>query len=143
MNEARRFALCGAVVLAGALASTGQQWRPPQPRNLQVLDPATAPGDVIATMKGFTRGLGVRCQHCHVYQGADPDDLSAFDFASDEKEPKRTARAMLRMQQAINREHLKDVGDPAAAAKIRVTCYTCHRGEKRPLTERPEPAPSR
>lgn len=137
----RRLGLAAVVMieLAGAAALAAQRWKPPLPRNLQVLDAATPPADVIATMKGFARGLGVRCQHCHVYRGSEPDDLDSFDFASDDKPEKRTARAMLRMQQAINQQYLKDVGDPAAAGKPRVTCYTCHRGEKVPLTDRPEP----
>ena len=33
-------------------------------------------------MMGFTRALGVRCNHCHV--GEDGQPLSTFDFVSDE-----------------------------------------------------------
>lgn len=125
------------VGLAQALTLDARQWTPPNPTNLQVLDKAISTRDLIATMKGFTRGLGVRCQHCHAYKGDNPDDLGAFDFASDEKAEKRTARAMLRMLAAINDDYLKGVGEPPAGGKPKVTCYTCHRGEKKPLTERP------
>ncbi len=125
---------------AGGTAAFAQQWSPPTPTNLQVLPKDTSPRTVVATMKGFVQGLGVRCQSCHVFKGSNPDDLAAFDFASDEKENKKTARLMLRMVMHDN-EMLKDVGEPAAAGEMKVTCYTCHRGDKHPLTKRPEPAP--
>jgi hypothetical protein len=38
---------------------------------------------------------------------------------------------------AINGDHLKDVGAARPAGEAKVTCYTCHRGETRPLTQRP------
>ncbi|HEY7514999.1 MAG TPA: photosynthetic reaction center cytochrome c subunit family protein, partial [Vicinamibacteria bacterium] len=63
-----------------------------------------------------------------------------FDFASDEKEAKKTARLMLRMVLHDN-EMLKDVGEPAPAGEMKVTCYTCHRGDQHPLSRRPEASP--
>ena len=135
----RRFVCRSVVVLVGIAPTLGaQQWTPPTPTNLQVLDKSTSTRDLIGTMKGFTRGLGVRCQHCHVYKGDDPNDLATFDFASDDKPEKRTARTMLRMLAAINNDYLKGVGEPAPDGKPRVTCYSCHRGEKKPLTDRPQ-----
>jgi hypothetical protein len=124
-------------VLPAAGSRAQQQWAPPPITNLKVLPSDTAPRAVVMMMRGFTQGLGVRCQHCHVYKGEDPNDLSAFDFASDEKPAKQTARAMLRMVLAINNEHLKDVGEARPVGEMKVTCYTCHRGETRPLTRRP------
>jgi photosynthetic reaction center cytochrome c subunit len=136
--RARRSGYGAIAVLLGLGSPIGaQQWTPPPRTNLQVLDKDIGTRDLITTMKGFTQALGVRCQHCHVYKGDDPNDLDAFDFASDDKAPKRTARTMLRMMSAINTEYLKDVGEPAPAGKTKVTCYSCHRGEKQPLTERP------
>ncbi len=141
--SARRRVAYGAVTalvgIGGALPLGAQQWTPPPRTNLQVLDKNIGTRDLITTMKGFTQALGVRCQHCHVYKGNDPDDLNAFDFPSDDKAPKRTARTMLRMLSAINNDYLKDVGEPAPAGKSKVTCYTCHRGEEHPLTEGPAP----
>jgi hypothetical protein len=131
------------LVLAAAGPGSGldaqqQQWLPPPPMNLQVLPASVETRALVATMRGFTQALGVRCQHCHVYKGENPDDLTTFDFASDEKPAKQTARAMLRMLQAINGDHLKDVGEPRPAGEMKVTCYTCHRGETKPLTRRPD-----
>ena len=89
---------------------------------------------LIQMMRGFTMGLGVRCEHCHVGEG---NDLSKFDFASDAKTEKVTARRMIGMAREINTKLIsgfppgRDENTPA------VTCYTCHRGEKKPLTARP------
>lgn len=125
---------------AGGATAFAQQWSPPTPTNLQVLPKDTSPRAVVTAMKGFVQGLGVRCQHCHVFKGSNPDDLATFDFASDEKEAKKTARLMLRMVLHDN-EMLKDVGEPAPAGEMKVTCYTCHRGDQHPLSRRPEASP--
>jgi len=137
MNAIHRFYLAGGLglTLAGTLLAQGPPPAPGPPSNLQVLDKGTSRRDVVEVMKGFTRGLGVRCQHCHVYKGDNPDDLSTFEFANDEKAEKRTARVMLRMTSAINHDLLKGVGD--ASIETKVTCYTCHRGDRRPLTAKP------
>jgi hypothetical protein len=131
--------LSGATALALATSTPGaaQQWTPSPPTNLKVFPKNTPVRELLPEMKRFTAALGVRCQHCHVYTGENPDDLSKFDFASDEKPAKLTARLMLKMAGAINDDLLKGVGEPATAAAAKVTCYTCHRGEKRPLTQRP------
>jgi hypothetical protein len=109
-------------------------WVPPDPTNLQVLPKTIAKRDLVLMMRGFTRALGVRCPHCHV--GNDGDDLSTFDFASDEKAPKRSARVMIRMLADLNRT-LASVGDKPAG-EPRVSCYTCHRGDTQPLLDRPQ-----
>jgi hypothetical protein len=126
-----------ALMVSGAALATAQQWSPTPPTNLKVFAKGTTIRELLPAMKGFTQGLGVRCQHCHVYKGENPDDLSTFDFASDEKTTKVTTRAMMKMVAAINDDLLKGVGDAAAAGAPRVTCYTCHRGDKRPLSQRP------
>lgn len=135
----RKQTLAGIAALALAAASVGaaQQWSPAPPSNLKVLAPGTTVRELLPVMKGFTQGLGVRCQHCHVYKGENPDDLSTFDFASDEKAEKVTARSMMRMVKVINDDLLKDVGDIAAVGDTKVTCFTCHRGDRRPLNKRP------
>jgi len=140
VNRRRINCAAGMVLLAVANGLTlgTPQWTPTPTKNLQVLEKAINGRELVATMRGFTRGLGVRCQHCHVFRGDDPDDLNAFDFASDEKASKQTARTMLRMLFAINNDYLKNVGEPPTAGNTKVTCYSCHRGEKRPLTDRPD-----
>lgn len=142
ISPARAIAASTAFALSVAPDhAAAQQWTPPVPKNLEVLPAGTEGRAVVMTMRGFTMGLGVRCQHCHVYKGADPDDLSSFDFAADDKPEKEIARTMIRMTRAINGEHLKDVGEPRADGEAKVTCYTCHRGQRRPLTRRPGGTP--
>jgi hypothetical protein len=91
----------------------------PNPTNLKVLKITTGP-EVSQIMRTFTAGLGVQCIYCHV-QG---------NFASDENPKKEVARQMIKMSQVIN-ANFPD-------GKMRVTCYTCHRGEAEPKTA-PEP----
>ena len=71
-------------------------------------------------MQGFVQALGLldkgTCNYCH-----------AEDKSSDEKKPKQVARRMITMMRAINGTFPD--GQP------HVTCYTCHRGNTKPLTE--------
>ena len=90
------------------------------PQNLKVLKPDV---NIRQVMGSFTSGLGVRCDYCHV-QG---------DFASDENPKKEIARHMITMTQQINGNF--------SEGKLRVSCYTCHRGEPEPKTA-PEPKPA-
>jgi hypothetical protein len=129
-------AVCALSLAAGS--ATGQaQWSPAPPSNLKVFPRTTTVRELMPAMKGFTQGLGVRCQHCHVYKGENPDDLNAFDFASDEKPAKLTARSMMKLVAAINDDLLKGIGEAPVAGEPKVTCYTCHRGDRHPLARRP------
>jgi cytochrome c553 len=108
-------------------------WTPPDPTNLQVLPKDISKRDLVQNMRRFTAALGVRCEFCHLGEG---NDLSKFDFASDDKRQKRNARLMLTMTRDINAK-LADVPEPRPAGTAAVTCYTCHRGETKPQTARP------
>ncbi|HJQ39771.1 MAG TPA: c-type cytochrome [Thermoanaerobaculia bacterium] len=108
-------------------------------KNLQVLPKDIPREQLLATMRGFTRGLGVRCNHCHVVAATEPKE--ELDFPSDAKEEKRAARTMLRMTQELNRTWIPRV-DAAAAGQMRVSCWTCHRGKPEPeAPPPPEPRP--
>lgn len=136
---------------------------PPPFQNLQVLPEDIPRQELIDTMKGFTRALGVRCNHCHVGEG---DDLRNYDFPADAKHEKRAARVMIEMVQAINRDFLPRVeaiegdheaghaerqapghaeghaaGHGGAHEVARVTCMTCHRGQPEPRIEEAPAAP--
>ncbi|MEW5918297.1 MAG: c-type cytochrome, partial [Gemmatimonadota bacterium] len=72
--------------------------------NLQVF-PKDVPRDtLVAYMRSFAMGLGVRCQYCHT--GGDGRGLQGVNFASDDKIEKKKAREMLRMARRINTELL-------------------------------------
>jgi hypothetical protein len=93
----------------------------PNPTNLKVLKVTTGP-EVIAIMRTYTAGLGVKCDFCHA-QG---------NFASDDNPKKETARHMIAMMENIN---------AVADVKNKVACFTCHRGESEPKNA-PEAKPA-
>ena len=75
-------------------------------------------------MNLITQALGVTCGTCHAPRG---------NFASDEKPEKLTARRMLEMTKAINQQNFPDhKPKPGESVLGRVTCYTCHQGERTP-----------
>ncbi|HXZ81798.1 MAG TPA: c-type cytochrome [Terriglobales bacterium] len=83
-------------------------------KNIQVLK--DVPSDqVLPAMQFITASLGVQCDFCHVPGAFEKDDLK----------PKQTARLMMRMMFAINKDNFKT---------REVTCYTCHRGSKDPAS---------
>lgn len=83
-------------------------------KNIQVLK--NLPADqLIPAMQFVASSLGVECEFCHVE--------SAFD--KDEKKPKQTARKMMRMMFAINKDNFDGHRE--------VTCYSCHRGARKPV----------
>jgi hypothetical protein len=127
-----RCVMIGACVLAatiGAAAGRAPGQLPQTFTNLQVLPKGITPKALVEVMRSFAIELGTRCEHCHVGAG---NDLSTFDFASDAKPEKATARKMMHMIAALHADYLHDVGDPARQPKV--TCYTCHRGALKPLT---------
>ncbi len=113
-------------------------WLPPAPKNLKLLPKDIEPKQLLAVMQGFAQSMGVRCVYCHV-AGPDPSDMSAYNFESDRKENKEATRAMMKYTDAVNESFPKDVGDEPKAGETRVTCYTCHQGQRHPPTKRPEP----
>lgn len=130
-----RFAIIGAGVFAatiGVAARHAPAQLPQTYTNLQVLPKDITPKALVDVMRSFAIELGTRCEHCHVGEG---NDLSTFNFASDAKPEKATARTMLHMVTALQSQYLKDVGDPTSRPKV--TCYTCHRGALKPLTAPP------
>ncbi len=120
-------AATGMLLFLAALAATAQV--PDKFTNLQYFPKTISRQELLANMRGFSFSLGVRCQFCHVAK--DGNKLDQTDFASDEKDTKKTARAMLRMVDAINLEYIAKMG---RTAPIRVECVTCHRQLSIPKT---------
>lgn len=120
--------LVPAVLAALTMASVAAAQIPDKFTNLQVLPKEISKGDLVTTMKSYTRALGVRCEHCHSYRaGVDPAaaSFSDFDFASDAREAKVKAREMVKMVRAINTDYIDKL---AGGASLQVRCITCHRG---------------
>ncbi len=117
------------VVSADYVKAQHWQW-PEHPKNLVVLPKSTTPKELQRTMFGFTSGLGVRCVFCHV--GEEGKGLEEYDFASDSKPEKNTARTMMKMMNAINSQYLANI-NPDKAPTVQVNCITCHRGNSLPI----------
>jgi tetratricopeptide (TPR) repeat protein len=100
------------------LAAAAPAQVPDKFTNLQVFPKDISSKDLISTMRGFCFSLGVRCEYCHANK----------NFASDEIKNKTTARNMLRMVAAINRDFIPK------ESSVRVECVTCHHGLSRPRT---------
>ena len=130
---ARRTALLAAAALLALTPSAAAQvqgrFPPDSFTNLKVFPKNVDQRTLINAMRGFTMALGVRCPYCHVGEEGQP--LSTFNFAADDKRPKRVARVMLDMVTHINEEHLADVPDRPTPL-LTVRCETCHRGLPRP-----------
>ena len=120
-------ALVGALALGLSPAALRGQI-PEEFTNLQVLPEDIARPELVATMRAFSLGLGVRCSHCHVGEEGQP--FSEYDFAADDKPEKRKARFMLEMVGYLNGERLPGLTEVAARVDppLRVECVTCHRG---------------
>lgn len=98
--------------------------------NLLVLPKAISKDDLEKTMRSYSGALGVRCGFCHVRPEGKPQ--ADFDWASDVKPEKQTARVMMAMTRLINTKELPKIttNDPD---KVEVTCRTCHHGQERPF----------
>ena len=122
--------IVAVVILSSPAAPAAAQgmFPPKSFQNLQVLPKDASAALVVTTMKAFANNLGVRCQFCHIGEEGLP--LEQFDFASDAKATKTTARAMMRLTQEFNKQLDAAVPNPGSAS--RVTCITCHRGKSKP-----------
>jgi photosynthetic reaction center cytochrome c subunit len=85
-------------------------------KNIRVLK-SVPTGELIPAMQFISSSLGVECSFCHVES----------HFESDDKKPKQTAREMMQMMFAINKNSF--------AGHREVTCYSCHRGARNPLAD--------
>lgn len=127
----KRTTIAAILLLLGCTTTAPPSGPAPQFKNLHVLPKDIPREQLLATMRGFARGLGVKCNHCHVVASTEPKEQ--LDFPSDAKDEKRNARTMLRMTQDINRNWIAKVAaDSPAQDRPNVTCWTCHRGKPEP-----------
>jgi tetratricopeptide (TPR) repeat protein len=123
-SELKRIALAG-LVLWGV---TAQAQLADKFTNLKVLPKDISKAELQSTMRGFAFALNVRCEHCHAEKPG--GKKFEMDFAADDKEPKKTARLMIEMVAAINRDYINKV----STTPIPVQCVTCHHGLTEPRT---------
>jgi photosynthetic reaction center cytochrome c subunit len=127
-SRARIFAAAGIAmaILGGAgwaFAQSAAQDRPLLSdqvfKNVQALKGITV-DDFMETMGLMSAALQFDCSDCHVGAGTD-----SVNWAADTPR-KRTARRMVTMVQAINKDNF--------GGRTLVTCWTCHRNRDTPLT---------
>ena len=99
-----------------------------KPKNLQVLDFESV-RDLKKYMKTIQKNLGVKCTFCH-----DINDKS-IDTAH-----KIIAREMMKMQIDLNKSFFSQIGDSLLKHEntLQISCWTCHRGSKKPQLLRPK-----
>lgn len=112
-----------AVCLLAAGLASGQQAQRPQMaeevfRNVQVLKGIPV-DEFMSTMGVFSAALGMSCEDCHA-----ANDARWENYALDTSPRKRTARRMIQMMSAINKDNF--------GGRQMVTCWTCHRGGDHP-----------
>jgi len=107
--------------------------------NLKVLPVNISHDELIATMRGFSRALGVRCDFCHAAGAPAADGKEQLDFPSDAKPEKNVARQMVLMVKKINGDYISKV-EPKMDNPV--TCGTCHRGHSEPEPFKPAPPPA-
>lgn len=112
---------------AAASSAAAPKLAEEQFKNIQALKGVPAE-QVIPAMQFIAASLGVECEYCHVEHA----------FEKDDKKPKVTARKMINMMMAINKDNFDGHRE--------VTCYSCHRGAAEPVgtplitDEEPRPA---
>jgi len=127
---------CAVIFTAAADAQSAMAGKTAEQafKNIQVLK-GTPADQIFPAMQFIAASLGVECEFCHV-QGK---------FDADDKPAKKTARQMIVMTLAINKDSFN--------SRKEVTCYSCHRGAHDPVgtppvltsdaaPEHAEPAPA-
>jgi hypothetical protein len=107
-------AICGAQSAEPSTTTPSPKTTEQVYKNIQVLKGVPA-DQLIPAMQFITASLGVQCDFCHLENAFDKDD----------KETKQTARKMMRMIFAINKDNFDGHKE--------VTCYACHRGTHKPV----------
>src|SRR5437870_2708567 len=87
-------------------------------KNVQILRGIPV-DEFMDTMGMFSAATGLNCTNCHA-----ADNSTSWDSYAVDTRLKQTARRMLRIVNAINK-------DSFGGARA-ITCYTCHRGDQRP-----------
>ncbi len=106
-------AQCGAAQ-APASSAAAPKLAEEQFKNIKALKGIPA-DQLIPAMQFIAASLGVECEHCHVEHA----------FEKDDKKSKVTARKMINMMMAINKDNFEGHRE--------VTCYSCHRGAADPV----------
>jgi hypothetical protein len=119
-----------------AASAEDETWKPESVKNLTILPKDMSPDDVMKVMRAWDQALNVQCVFCHV--GVIGKPLSTYDFASDSKKRKETARVMLKASMATN-EAFKTIGGDDTPE---VQCSTCHKRSRHVDSDLPPEKPN-
>ena len=99
-----------------------------QMKNIHVLD-FQSERNLKKYMKSIGKDLGVKCMFCH-----DINDKSI------DTNHKLIAREMMKMQKNLNQQTFAMFGDSLMHRNntLEISCWTCHRGYKKPQLVRPK-----
>src|SRR5579862_1392369 len=116
MKIVATIALCVLVPAANAQAQPAQRPQMAEDvfKNVQVLKGIPV-DEFMDTMGMISASTGMNCVNCHA-----SDNTTSWDKFADDTPLKETARRMLLMVNAINKDNFKGVR--------LVSCYTCHNG---------------
>lgn len=141
-------ALCASAFFTTLMYSQDNQQASPASDNAKkkkgpgtpVVNAQELPIDVTpATMEVFRMSLGVECAYCHV-SGEFLERGHNGDRQSDSNPRKLIARDMIRMTKEINGAIAGNGKFPDASNVV--TCWTCHRGNRRPPASAPAAGPA-
>lgn len=92
-------------------------------KNVKILKDLPAARFLRVMDVGYSRSLGVDCEHCHTEER----------WESDDKRPKRAAREMMQLVRDINEKlgTMEEIDNTEPA----VNCTTCHRGYVKPALQ--------
>jgi len=114
-----------AVCLLGVVMGRSQGGQAQRPqlaeeafKNVQIIKGIPV-DEFMDTMGMFAAATGMNCVDCHT-----PDSTASWENFGKDTPLKQTARRMMLMVNAINKDNFKGVRS--------VTCYTCHHGDRRP-----------
>lgn len=111
-----------------SVSASGNEQQVDQTRkNIQVLK-GLPESQLFLVMNFVAASLGVQCNFCHVQQGKDPTTgTTKWVWENDDRPQKQTARRMMQMVLSIKANNKVDFRENE------VTCYTCHRGQRKPV----------
>jgi Photosynthetic reaction centre cytochrome C subunit len=133
--KSRKKILVVAALIAFVGIGIAASKRPVEFKNLKVLPKNISEKTLDKVMDEFAKGLGVKCNFCHVQSKT---DSTQWDMASDAIPAKNVARKMITMSNKINKDFFGATtiyGDENSLLEIR--CETCHRGDPHPEIEEP------
>src|SRR5688500_12516965 len=96
-------------------------------KNIKVLT-GLPDSQLIPVMNFISASLGRRCNFCHV------TDKGRDGYALDDKPEKNTAREMVKMVMGLRKQSFHGADE--------ISCFTCHRGQQRPVNVPPLPLPT-